>query len=264
MKLPRKEFQSLLKRRGELLSKRSDCIEIREKLAAQEYISCRISSTTPQETLLNIIKYENVHKINNLQELHKRTTHGRRIYGLFHPDWIQEPLVFTEIALMNNIATSMEEIFTDSQLEPSVLVFYSINSTQIGLSGLDLAKSLISKVTEALSVELQINTVCTLSPIVGFVEWLKTKESSLPLSREKLLFYAKEYIVYAKRGKYAQDPVANFHSRNGAEFYQVNWDADIDKERSLGMMVNYLYPRDPKSLQENAFNYIETGRIKSS
>ncbi|MCP9263420.1 Malonyl-CoA decarboxylase, mitochondrial [Dirofilaria immitis] len=43
------------------------------------------------------------------------------------------------------------------------------------------------------------------------------------------------------------DPVENFHLRNGAEIYAINWKADTTTkgmESSYGMMVNYLYRLD--------------------
>jgi malonyl-CoA decarboxylase len=44
-----------------------------------------------------------------------------------------------------------------------------------------------------------------------------------------------------RKGK-AVDPVANFHLRNGAEVFRLNWLADISERgmlNSCGLMVNY-------------------------
>lgn len=38
-----------------------------------------------------------------------------------------------------------------------------------------------------------------------------------------LLKLVTRYLLIEKRRKYALDPVANFHLRNGAEVFQINW-----------------------------------------
>ena len=56
------------------------------------------------------------------------------------------------------------------------------------------------------------------------------------------------YLRKAKRPSgHAMDPVANFHLRNGAVMWRVNWMADTSlngMRQSLGLMVNYRYYLD--------------------
>lgn len=53
------------------------------------------------------------------------------------------------------------------------------------------------------------------------------------------------------------DQASQFHFRNGAELYKINWQANVESEgsvkSSLGIMVNYLYQLD--RLEQNARNY---------
>ncbi|GMT24153.1 hypothetical protein PFISCL1PPCAC_15450, partial [Pristionchus fissidentatus] len=52
------------------------------------------------------------------------------------------------------------------------------------------------------------------------------------------------YLMRAKRNGLALNPVANFHVRNGAQVYRLNWAADSSvrgMDRSFGIMVNYRY-----------------------
>ena len=266
------DFKGLVLKRQELSKSRENLIlnnELKAILGQQEYKIERITTNSSTNLLEKIIKYENVHEIRDLNELYSRLNQGRRIYRIFHENWKEEPLVFTEIALMNNIATSMNQIFQNHSLkDPKVVVFYSINSTQPGLSGLGLGEMMIKGVSKDLATEFKsLKTFCTLSPIVGFVDWLKQDpkfRNSLksPLDKETLLSKCKEYILHTKKEKYAMDPVTNFHVRNGAEFYQINWNADTSKkgiEKSFGLMANYIYPMD--RLEENSRNYIDTGIV---
>uniref|UniRef100_A0A914WZW1 Malonyl-CoA decarboxylase n=1 Tax=Plectus sambesii TaxID=2011161 RepID=A0A914WZW1_9BILA len=59
-----------------------------------------------------------------------------------------------------------------------------------------------------------------------------------------LMHLCAKYLYVVKRRGYAVDPVANFHLRNGAELYRLNWMADNSArgiKNSFGMMVNYRY-----------------------
>lgn len=52
------------------------------------------------------------------------------------------------------------------------------------------------------------------------------------------------FLINEKINGKAYDPVANFHLRNGAKIFQLNWMADNSAkglEQSFGIMVNYYY-----------------------
>ena len=54
-------------------------------------------------------------------------------------------------------------------------IFYSINNAQRGLDGISFGNFLIKRVVDRLSQEFpNLKTFATLSPIPGFVPWLKT------------------------------------------------------------------------------------------
>lgn len=64
------------------------------------------------------------------------------------------------------------------------------------------------------------------------------------------------YLMRAKRNGFALNPVANFHVRNGAQVYRLNWAADSSvrgMDRSFGIMVNYKY--NLEDLHRNSENY---------
>ncbi|EFO26484.2 hypothetical protein LOAG_02000 [Loa loa] len=81
---------------------------------------------------------------------------------------------------------------------------------------------------------------------------------------EILLHLAVRYLLEVKRSGAGRvfDPVENFHLRNGAEIYAVNWKADTTikgMESSYGVMVNYLYRLD--QVMRNSAQYIQKGEI---
>lgn len=55
-------------------------------------------------------RYEAVHPVHSLSELKRRLGHSRRCFAFFHPCLPGEPLVFIHVALLSDMAGSMEEI----------------------------------------------------------------------------------------------------------------------------------------------------------
>ncbi|VIO88630.1 putative malonyl-CoA decarboxylase [Brugia malayi] len=81
---------------------------------------------------------------------------------------------------------------------------------------------------------------------------------------EIIMHLAVRYLLEAKHSATGRafDPVENFHLRNGAEIYAVNWKADTTTkgmESSYGVMVNYLYRLD--QVMKNSTQYIQKGEI---
>ncbi|VDK78478.1 unnamed protein product [Litomosoides sigmodontis] len=81
---------------------------------------------------------------------------------------------------------------------------------------------------------------------------------------EILLHLAVRYLLEIKQSSTQRvfDPVENFHLRNGAEIYDINWKADTTEkgmESSYGIMVNYLYRLD--QVTKNSAQYIQSGEI---
>ena len=53
--------------------------------------------------------------------------------------------------------------------------------------------------------------------------WLKCNQVDKPLFKKLLLRLAARYLVHERRRNNALDPVANFHLRNGAQLWRINW-----------------------------------------
>ncbi|KAJ4747631.1 malonyl-CoA decarboxylase family protein [Rhynchospora pubera] len=133
--------------------------------------------------LEKIVEYEAVHPIRNLIDLKRRLGVGRRCFGYFHPAIPGEPLIFIEVALLKDIASSIQEVLWDDppipELKANCALFYSISSTQPGLSGINLGKFLLKRVINMLKRDMpSVQKYATLSPIPGFMQWLNSKLAS--------------------------------------------------------------------------------------
>jgi malonyl-CoA decarboxylase len=146
-------------------------------------------------------------------------------------------------------------------------------------------------VVEELRRELpKLDTFVTLSPVPGFMAWLKqgkdlplTEEEREPLKRldepnwfenedtaselraviEPLAAY---YFLKARTSKGRLiDPVARFHLGNGARLERINWLGDLSPKgmrESAGIMVNYLYRLD--DIEKNHEAYANEGEVVAS
>ncbi|PIN11220.1 Malonyl-CoA decarboxylase [Handroanthus impetiginosus] len=150
----------------------------------------------PASLLEKIVAYEAVHPISNLLDLKRRLGVGRRCFGYLHPAIPGEPLIFIEVALMKHIAQTIQEVLWDDppipECEATCALFYSISSTQPGLSGINLGKFLIKRVIDVVRKDMPtILTFATLSPIPGYMQWLLSKlatvDRSGPTFSENLL-----------------------------------------------------------------------------
>ena len=257
----------------------------------------RIDWTTPANILAKIIQYEAVHSISSWDDLRNRLEPtDRRCYAFFHPQLVDEPLVFVEVALTQEIPDAISPLLKlDRDVLPdrqaSVAVFYSISNCQTGLRGVSFGNFLIKQVVEELKRELPLlKTFVTLSPVPGFMNWLKTetakdKSSLLPVSlvealkmllsdkiedmdslRPAQLSAAAVYFFQAKSsGNKPVDPVARFHLGNGAKLERINFKADMSANgmrQSAGLMVNYLY--DLAKIEANHEAYFSQSKIAAS
>ncbi|MGL9733075.1 MAG: malonyl-CoA decarboxylase [Wolbachia sp.] len=238
----------------------------------------QITWDSPASLLEKLIKYEAVHKISSWGDLKNRLDSDRLCFAFFHYKIPNEPLIFVEIALMDEIADSIQHLLDESTpsndpSNASTAIFYSISNTQAGLSGISLGNFLIKRVVEKLSQEFKnIKTYATLSPIPGFIKWLKEnliqdvtllsklniKQSNAEIlesieqlktnteyKKQYLLKLCAHYLLKVKNSSGgAYDLVAHFHLSNGASIKQLNWMADVSEKgisQSAGMMVNFLY-----------------------
>jgi malonyl-CoA decarboxylase len=248
----------------------------------------RIDWSMPAIVLEKIIRYEAVHEIRDWNDLRRRIDPvDRRCYGFFHPALADEPLIFVEVALTEAIPAAIAPLLAEDR-KPVALenartaVFYSISNCQPGLAGITFGNFLIKQVVEELRRELpKLDAFVTLSPVPGFMKWLK-ETPDLPLGdddrallgsldqqgwqddrafveqvRRPLETCAAHYFLKAKRPDGRPiDAVARFHLGNGARLERINSLGDLSP-RGLrdcaGLMVNYLYDLDDIEKNHEAF-----------
>lgn len=268
----------------------------------------QITWKTPAALLEKLIEYEAVHAIRSWTDLKNRLGDDRCCYAFFHPRMPDEPLIFVEIALVNGISTNIHELLDEkapviNPKKADTAIFYSISNCQTGLAGVSFGNFLIKQVVRDLTARMpNLKTFSTLSPIPGFVKWLKTEARALHLSerettiiemmesaegeanllkviekgdnhpeidgkvlQQQLIRLGARYLMKAKKGRQALDRVAHFHLTNGARIEQINWAADLsDKglQQSAGLMVNYLYKLP--DIEKNHEAYSGQGEIAVS
>src|SRR6202165_577461 len=150
----------------------------------------RIDWSTPAHILEKIIRYEAVHEIRDWDDLRRRIDPiDRRCYAFFHPALVDEPLIFVEVALTESIPGGIAPLLAAHRRPVPIerartAVFYSISNTQRGLGGISFGSFLIKQVVEELRRELpKLENFVTLSPVPGFMQWLK-QASDLPVTDE--------------------------------------------------------------------------------
>ena len=224
----------------------------------------RISWDSPASLVEKLIKYEAVHDIRGWADVKNRLDSDRRCYGFFHPRLDGEPLIFVEVALMDELADSITPLLDESAApadldKATTAIFYSISSTQKGLKGVSFGDSLIKRVVETLKAEFpRLRTFATLSPIPGLRSWMQKNappellaklDDPLALApkspyRAQLLGWAARYLGRETLDGKPLDPVARFHLGNGARVERLDWAGDPSPKglkQSYGLMVNYLY-----------------------
>ncbi len=151
----------------------------------------RIDWSTPANILEQIIRYEAVHEIRDWNDLRRRIDPvDRRCYAFFHPAMVDEPLIFVEVALTETIPGAIAPLLAEDRQPVPIerartAVFYSISNTQRGLGGISFGSFLIKQVVEELRRELpKLDNFVTLSPVPGFMQWLK-QASDVPVSDEE-------------------------------------------------------------------------------
>jgi malonyl-CoA decarboxylase len=129
---------------------------------------CEVGLDTPYRQIEYIKEHDMVHPMSRIEDMIRRLGKDRLCYALYHLLLPHEPVVFIELALTDGIESSIKEIMEPRGIpkKPNTAIFYSINSTQEGLSGLGLGRLLIAKVIEEIRIKHPyIKNFCTLSPI---------------------------------------------------------------------------------------------------
>jgi malonyl-CoA decarboxylase len=265
-------------------------------------VLARISWSSPASILEKIIDYEAVHEIKGWDDLRRRLDpHDRRCFAFFHPALVDEPLIFVEVALGNDMPASIHTLLEsdggaeNADPEPTVAVFYSISNCQEGLRGISFGSFLIKQVVEDLTKELpSLKTFVTLSPAPAFRSWLfrafangelpylneaqvkqleklrnegwSQEEAEQDALRPTVLAAAAHYFLLAKdRAGRPLDPVARFHLGNGARLERINWLGDTSEKgvrQALSLMVNYRY--DLRDIERNHEAYVNQSSVIAS
>ncbi|MEQ1711739.1 MAG: malonyl-CoA decarboxylase family protein, partial [Hyphomicrobium sp.] len=142
----------------------------------------RIDWHTPAAVLEKLIAHEAVHAIDGWDDLRRRLAADRRCFAFFHPALPDDPLIFIEVALVNELSGRIEPIIrapfppADEKSDESTAttaVFYSISNCQPGLRGVSFGNFLIKQVAADLARELPgLRHFSTLSPMPTFRAWL--------------------------------------------------------------------------------------------
>jgi len=258
----------------------------------------RLTWHSPAALLEKLIEYEAVHEIRSWTDLKNRLDSDRRLYAFFHPRMPDEPLIFVEVALTDELAGNVQALLDEhapvfDHRKADTAIFYSISNTQVGLRGVSFGNFLLKRVIDDLKRDFpKLENFATLSPMPGLAAWVRKQpealaEAGVDLSletlstaswaddkaqaralREPLLRLAARYLAQAKRGGDGGppfDPVSRFHLGNGARVERLNYLGDCSAKgfrQSFGMMVNYRYALD--EIEDNLEAFASEGRIAMS
>ena len=133
---------------------------------------------TPRASLQKIMDYEAIHQMGGWDDLKNRLIHPDRLmYAFFHPLLGDEPLIFTEVALMNGNPTLAHAILDENRtiLSPEgadTATFYGISKSHAGLWGIPFGNLLLKQVVRTIKAQFDhIDNFVTLSPITGLTQW---------------------------------------------------------------------------------------------
>ena len=298
----REELLGHLKAHPELQAVDDDFVHLFASWFNRGFLVLRpIDWSTPANILEKIIRYEAVHRIRSWEDLRRRLEPpDRRCFAFFHPQLVDEPLIFVEVALTRDVPDAIGPLLAAERepvppQEATTAVFYSISTTQRGLVGVSFGNFLIKQVAEDLQRGLpNLKTFATLSPVPGLAAWLAGErkaeapewldpaalarlavldDPAWPEDPEKaeslrrpLLSAAAHYLLRVKTAKGLPiDSVARFHLRNGARLERINFMADLSRralDQAHGVMVNYLYDLD--QIEKNHEAFAAEGRIAAS
>ncbi len=159
-----------------------------------------VSWGSPAALLEKIIQHEAVHAIDSWTHLRRRLESDRRCYAFFHPQLPNEPLIFVEVALTQEIPGEIARLIAlrsetlpakaakpSKVPPPTTAIFYSISNCQPGLRGVSLGNFLIKRVAEHLASEVNsLKTYCTLSPVPGLMRWLDKVDATSLSAKDAL------------------------------------------------------------------------------
>ena len=283
----REKLLTLLKDQPNLRRVDNDFLKLFESWFNKGFLVLRkINWSTPASILEKVIEYEAVHEINSWNDLRDRLEPEDRLcFSFFHPSMQDEPLIFVVVALMDKKPESIDEVLSqdrDRLLKggETTAVFYSISNCQSGLKGISFGNFLIKQVANAIRTEYpNIKEFVTLSPVPGFMEWLKLNNNNFfeklndvsliskqDKFKDEIFENALEYFFNSTRDdSLPNDSVSRFHLGNGAILDRINFLGDTSEKAlksAAGLMVNYKYDLD--KIEENHEEFFKNKNIVCS
>ncbi|MCP4221387.1 MAG: malonyl-CoA decarboxylase [bacterium] len=195
-----------------------------------------INWNSPASLLEKLISYEAVHEIRSWSDLRNRLDSDRRCFAFFHNKIPNEPLIFVEVALVRNMAGSIQEVLEEESEaldieQADTAVFYSISNAQKGLTGISLGNLLIKRVVKVLSANIKsLKHFVTLSPIPLFRKWLnpilETCDDMLTIEGRALVSTVEAAEVAGLSGE-------GTGCRGLAQLLDTDWKGDPEKYKVL-------------------------------
>ena len=306
----RSDMRSFMKNNRDLKALDDDLRALLESWFDVGFLELRqLTWHEPASLLEKLIEYEAVHEISSWHDLRNRLDSDRRCFAFFHPCMPEEPLIFVEIALVKGMASNVQILLDEKApaINPGTAdtaIFYSITNTQAGLQGIRFGGFLIKRVVDHLAREFpRLKTYATLSPVPGFVNFLRTlpedekralvdvhdltslaeiagnrsleeiilsdgwfRNEELAEGMKNLLMrICAHYLVREKRDEKALDLVADFHLNNGARLEHINWLADIS-EHGMQQSAGIMvnYLYKLSDIERNHELYCDSGNIATS
>jgi malonyl-CoA decarboxylase len=197
-----KRFNALPEGLGFLVQLRADMLREKKSIASLEPLTADLGSLfaawfdvgfldlrpitwdSPASLLEKLMRYEAVHQITSWNDLRNRLDSDRQCYAFFHPRLPNEPLIFVEIALLEELASDIGSLLDEGAPLENLervkwAVFYSISNTQAGLRGVNFGHFLLKRVIDAVQERFpKLERFATLSPIPGFAQWVKTRREA--------------------------------------------------------------------------------------
>jgi malonyl-CoA decarboxylase len=123
----------------------------------------------------------------------------------------------------------------------------------------------LAKIKRRLPPEMApIASAADLAALLSAQNWAADEQLAASL-QHGLTRLAARYLLTARKGEQAYDPVARFHLGNGARIERLNYLADTSArggQQSYGLMVNYVY--DPDTIEENVEAFSRSGEIAAA
>ncbi|HQZ01731.1 MAG TPA: malonyl-CoA decarboxylase [Thauera sp.] len=202
----------------------------------------RITWASPAALLEKLVEYEAVHEIRSWDDLKNRLDSDRRCYAFFHPRMPLEPLIFVQVALLEDLADDVQRLLDieaplSDASKATTAIFYSISATQPGLRGVSFGNFLLKRVVDDLKRDFpRLKTFATLSPVPGLARWAQRNPHELA-----------DVINAADRKRLAAAGVAELEPSSLAALLEDSGDSESDsqivqalREPLLRMAARYL------------------------